>query len=167
MRIYLIGFMGCGKSSFGKRLAKKLEYPFLDLDEEVERKTGQSIDDLFRMEGESVFRKYEQDALLETINHKKAVIASGGGTPCFEDNMEFMKSEGVTVYLRMSPLSIAHRLEHAKRQRPLVNDLKGEELLELVRNKLAEREEYYMQSHCVIKGETVKPDQVIALVFGG
>ncbi len=167
MRIYLIGFMGCGKSSFGKRLAKKLEYPFVDLDEEVERKAGQNIEELFRLEGESVFRKYEQEALLETITHKKAVIAAGGGTPCFEDNMEFMKSEGVTVYLRMSPLSLAHRLESAKRQRPLVQNMKGDKLFEYVKHTLSVREQYYLQSHCVIKGETVKPDQVIALVFGG
>lgn len=166
MRIYLIGFMGCGKSSFGKRLAKKLEYPFVDLDDEIEERTGKRIDEIFRMEGEAAFRKMEQEVLLETVSHKKAVIAAGGGTPCFEDNMAFMNAEGVTVYLRMSPVSIAHRLEQAKRVRPLVKGLKGDELLDFVKKKLAEREEWYLKSHCIIKGETVKPDQVIALVFG-
>ncbi len=167
MRIYLIGFMGCGKSSFGKRLAKKLDYQFIDLDKEIEGRTGQSIDDLFRIGGELVFRKYEQEALSETIKHTKAVIATGGGTPCFGDNMLFMNAEGVTVYLRMSLLSITHRLENARYRRPLVKNLKGKELADYVRHKLAEREEHYLQSHCVIKGETVKPDQVIALIFGG
>jgi len=166
MRIYLIGFMGCGKSSFGRRLAKKLDYPFVDLDDEIEQKACKSIEALFQMEGEAVFRKMEQEVLLSTLIHKKAVIATGGGTPCFEDNMDFMNSEGVTVYLQMSPLSIAHRLEQAKRVRPLVKGLKGDELLAFVRSKLAEREEWYFKSHCIIKGETVKPDQVISLVFG-
>ncbi len=166
MRIYLIGFMGCGKSSFGKRLAKKLDYPFVDLDEEIEQRAGKSIDEIFKMEGEATFRKMEQDALLDTIIHKKAVIATGGGTPCFEDNMEFMNSEGVTVYLRMSTLSITHRLENAKKTRPLVHGRKGEELHAFIKKTLADREAYYLQSHCIIKGETVKPDQVIALVFG-
>ena len=166
MRIYLIGFMGCGKSSFGKRLAKKLDYPFVDLDDDIEQRAGKTIDELFKMEGESVFRKMEQEALLDTIIHKKAVIATGGGTPCFEDNMEFMNAEGVTVYLRMSPLSITHRLENAKKIRPLVLNRKGEELQAFIKKTLADREAYYLQSHCIIKGETVKPDQVIALVFG-
>lgn len=167
MRIYLIGFMGCGKSSFGKRLAKKLDYPFVDLDEEIENQSGKSIPELFKLDGEAAFRKLEQDMLLETLIHKKAVIATGGGTPCFEDNMEFMNTEGITVYLRMSPLSITHRLENAKRQRPLVENLKGDKLLEFVKQRLSHREEFYLKSHCIIKGETVKPDQVISLVFGG
>ena len=166
MRIYLIGFMGCGKSTFGKRLAKKLDCPFVDLDDEIEQRAGKSIDELFKMEGESVFRKMEQEALLDTIIHKKAVIATGGGTPCFEDNMEFMNAEGVTVYLRMSPLSITHRLENAKKIRPLVHGRKGEELNEFIKKTLSARESYYLQSHCIIKGETVKPDQVISLIFG-
>ncbi len=166
MRIYLIGFMGCGKSSFGKRLAKKLDYPFVDLDDAIEERAGKSIDEIFQMEGEAAFRKMEQEELLSTLIHKKAVIATGGGTPCFEDNMDFMNSEGVTVYLRMSPLSIAHRLEQAKRVRPLVKGLNGDALLDFVKKKLAEREEWYVESHCIIKGETVKPDQVISLVFG-
>ncbi len=167
MRIYLIGFMGCGKSSFGKRLAKKLDYPFVDMDEEIENQTGKSITELFKLDGEATFRKVEQEVLLDTVIHKKAVIATGGGTPCFEDNMEFMNTEGITVYLRMSAMSITHRLENAKRQRPLVENIKGNELIGFVKQKLAEREEFYLQSHCVIKGETVKPDQVISLVFGG
>ena len=166
MRIYLTGFMGCGKSSFGKRLAKKLDYPFVDLDEEIELIADKKLEEIFDFEGEIAFRNIEREALFATTVHKNAVIATGGGTPCFKDNMDFMNAWGVTVYLRLSPLSIAHRLEQAKRVRPLVKGLKGDELLAFVKSKLAEREKWYLQSHCVIKGETVKPDQVISLVFG-
>ncbi len=166
MRIYLTGFMGCGKSSFGRRLAKKLDYLFVDMDDEIEKKTGKTVEDIFESEGEYAFRAIEQEVLFMTVQHQKAVIATGGGTPCFANNMEFMNAEGVTVYLQLSPVSIAHRLEQAKRVRPLVKGLKGDDLLEFVIKKLAEREKWYLQSHCIIKGETVKPDQVISLVFG-
>ncbi len=166
MRIYLVGFMGCGKSSFGRRLAKKLDYYFLDLDDEVEFKTGKTIDEIFKMDGENAFRLIEQEVLRETLVHKNTIIATGGGTPCYADNMDFMNSEGVTVYLRMSAVSIKHRLELARRVRPLVKGLTGDALLEFVRKKLTEREQWYLKSHCVIKGETVKPDHVISLVFG-
>ncbi len=166
MRIYLIGFMGCGKSSFGKRLARKLEYPFLDMDEAVEARSGLTVTEIFTGHGEAVFRKLEKEVLRETLDMPRGVIATGGGTPCFYDNMEFMNTAGKTVYLKMSPLSLAHRLEHARRERPMVSGYKGAALLELVRTKLKEREEYYLQAHCIIKGETVKPDQVVSLVFG-
>lgn len=166
MRIYLIGFMGCGKSSFGKRLARKLEYPFVDLDADIEHETGQSLDDYFETYGEAQFRRTERQALLRTLSLPKAVIATGGGTPCFEDNMDVMNAEGVSVYLRMSPLSLAHRLQKAQTKRPLLKDLHEKELLPYIREKLNEREAYYLKSHCIIKGETVKTDQVVSLLFG-
>ena len=166
MRIYLIGFMGCGKSSFGKRLARKLEYPFLDLDEAVEARSGHTVAEIFDQQGETVFREVEKEVLRKTLEMPSGVIATGGGTPCFFDNMDFMKAAGKTVYLKMSPLSLANRLEHARRERPMVSGYKGDALLELIQTKLKEREPYYLRAHCIIKGETVKPDQVISLVFG-
>ena len=166
MRIFLIGFMGCGKSSLGRRLAKKLDYPFLDIDNEVERISGETITEIFSSQGEVAFREKEREVLHSVTKLNDAVIASGGGTPCYEDNMDFMLENGVTVYLRMSPESLRHRLEYAKRRRPLVEKLKGGELLSFIKSKLAEREAYYMRSNCIIKGESVRPDQVISLVFG-
>lgn len=166
MRIYLVGFMGSGKSSLGKRLAKKLDYTFSDIDEEVEALAGISIPDIFLRHGESRFRQLEKEALHQTVHFHKAVIATGGGTPCFFDNMEFINTHGVSVYLRMSSASLAYRLEHAQKQRPLVENYAGEELLNYIEEKLQEREPFYLQSKCIIKGETVKVDQIISLVFG-
>ncbi len=166
MRIYLLGFMGCGKSSLGRRLARKLEYPFLDIDNEVERILGQEIPDIFRTKGETAFREAERQVLHSTATVQKAVIATGGGTPCYSDNMDFMLENGATVYLKMSPISLAHRLEHARRKRPLIENLKGDKLLSFIKSKLSEREEYYLRSGCIIKGESAKPDQIISLVFG-
>lgn len=166
MRIYLIGFMGSGKSSLGRRLAKKLAYPFVDLDQEVENHSGMSIPDIFLRFGEGHFRQLEQQALLQTVSHHKAVIATGGGTPCFFENMQFINEHGVSVYLRMSPASLAFRLEHAQISRPLIKEYSGEALLQYIEEKLKEREQCYMQARCIIKGETVKVDQIVSLVFG-
>lgn len=166
MRIYLIGFMGCGKSSLGKRLAKRLNYPFFDIDTETEKKAGQDVQAIFDMYGEHFFRRLEQEVLYGTTDHEHAVIATGGGTPMHEDNMGFMNANGITVYMKMAPQSLAHRLEYAQRKRPLIKGKKGPDLLKLIHDKLAEREPVYMRSHCIIKGESAKPDQIISLVFG-
>ncbi len=166
MRIYLIGFMGCGKSSLGRRLARRLEYPFIDIDNEVERLSGSTIPEIFSSKGEEEFREMEKGVLQSTLDIQKAVIATGGGTPCYSDNMDFMLGNGITVYLKMSPASLSHRLEYARRKRPLIGNMKGERLLSFIESKLIEREEYYIRSHCIIKGESVRPGQVISLVFG-
>ncbi|MFO7977326.1 MAG: shikimate kinase [Bacteroidales bacterium] len=166
MRIYLIGFMGSGKSTLGKRLARRLDYGFQDLDHEVEKNQGMSVGEIFSKHGEAYFRKLEQKQLHETALHDNMVIATGGGTPCFFDNMDFIIRSGMSVYLRMSHLSLAHRLENAFTRRPLLDDLQGEPLQQYIAQKLQEREPYYLQAHCIIKGETVKPDHIISLVFG-
>ncbi len=167
MRIYLIGFMGSGKSSLGTRMARKLNYTFVDLDTEVENAVGLTIPDIFDQKGEAYFRQSEHDVLHQTFRHNNAVVATGGGTPCYFDNMAFMKTAGMTVYLKMSPLSLRDRLVNARRQRPLLQDLDQDTLLDYIRNKLAEREASYLQADCIIKGESVKPGQVISAVFGG
>ncbi len=166
MKIYLVGFMGSGKSSLGKRLARKLEYAFTDIDQMVEETAGIPVTEIFEKMGADAFRKMEKEALLSTAGRSKLVVATGGGTPCHFDNMDFILDNGVAVYLKMSPVSLAHRLEYAQKARPLVQNRKGEELLAWVSEKLAERESFYSRAHCIIKGETVKPDQVISLVFG-
>ncbi len=166
MRIYLVGFMGCGKSSLGKRLARKLEYDFLDLDQEIEKQTGKTITEIFRHEGEDWFRRKEKEVLHKTISMERLVISTGGGTPYHFDNMEFMNAHGVTVYLKMSPVSLTHRLENARRKRPLVADLEGGDLQRFVKDRLEQREPFYTKAHCIIKGESVKPSQIEKLIFG-
>lgn len=166
MRIYLIGFMGSGKTTLGRRLARKLGYDFMDLDLELENQSGMSIPDIFRTAGEAGFREMERVQLQATALRDNLVIATGGGTPCFFDNMEFIRNHGKAVYLRMSHLSLAHRLNDAFVKRPLLENLQGKELEDYIQAKLAEREPCYLKAHCVIKGETAKPDHIIALVFG-
>lgn len=166
MNIFLVGFMGCGKSSLGKRLALRLNYRFLDLDEEIERQAGLSISEIFKRDGEHYFRQLEANILRQVEKSVPTVVATGGGTPCHFDNMDYINSNGVSVFLRMSPKSLAWRLENTHKNRPLIANMQGEGLLQFVETKLAEREQFYMQAHCIVKGETVKVAHVVALVFG-
>ncbi len=166
MRIYLIGFMASGKSSLGKRLAKKLEYPFFDLDQVVEEESGKSITELFEEDGETVFRGMERAMLHRLSRHTRAVIATGGGTPCFFDNMDYMNATGVSVYLKMSPQSLVYRLKNAQTKRPLLAGKKGEALEDYVRQTLGEREVFYQRAHCVIKGESARAEQIKTMIFG-
>jgi shikimate kinase len=167
MRIYLIGFMGCGKSSLGRRLARKLEYAFFDTDLEVERESGMQVSDIFLEEGEEAFRQKEREVLRRTASLDNVVVATGGGAPCFFDNMDFIRAQGVSVYLRMSVQSLVHRLENARVKRPLLENLEGDELVREISERLAEREKWYMQANVIIKGETAKPAHIVSLVFGG
>ncbi len=166
MIIFLIGFMGSGKSTLGKRLAKKISWDFMDMDKELEAQEGMPVERIFEEKGEEYFRQKESELLHKLNSERNAVIATGGGAPCYDDNMEVMNSKGVTVYLRMHECSLTSRLEKARIVRPLIQGLETEELRTYIRKKLDEREPYYNQAHCIIKGESVKPDHIIALVFG-
>ena len=98
MRIYLIGFMGCGKSTWGKKLAEKLDCAFIDIDKRIEAIEGGTVAEVFKIKGEEYFRKLEAAVLRSTVLEKNAVISCGGGTPCYFDNMEWMKQRGKTFF---------------------------------------------------------------------
>ena len=118
-RIYLIGFMGCGKTHTGQQLAELLRYQFIDLDEEIIRRNGgQSIPELFAREGEAWFREEEALALRETGLLEHAIISCGGGAPCFHNNMDWMVAHGFSIYLKTDPEILAKRLLRERGQRP-------------------------------------------------
>ncbi len=166
MRIYLIGFMGCGKSSLGRRLADKLNYTFFDTDTVLEEKAGMKVPEIFSQLGEETFRELEAKVLRETASVEQVVVATGGGMPCYFDNMDFMLQNGKTIYIRMDPTSLADRIENSHKKRPLVDHLKGDALIQTIKEKLALREPYYLKAECIVKGESLKPKHVISLIFG-
>lgn len=157
MLIYLIGFMGCGKSVHGKSLAKLLGFDFMDMDEALQHSLSLSISTLFNQpKGEAVFRKMESEWLYNNSTLlKNTVIATGGGAPCFFDNMAIMNKTGITVYLKMNPGSLFHRLAPGKAKRPLIANLSDIELMDFIHSKLLEREHFYRQAHLIIKGENL------------
>jgi shikimate kinase len=145
--IYFVGFMGSGKTTLGKRLAKKLEIPFIDLDAKICEVTGKTIPEIFDKEGEESFRKIEQETLRNLSVKEAAVVSVGGGTPCFFDNMSWMNKHGLTVYLKLSPKAILRRLSSSNlSERPLLKNLTNTELLTFIEEKLKDREAYYLSA---------------------
>lgn len=159
--IFVCGFMGCGKTTQGKKLAKELGYFFIDLDDYISDKFDKTIVDLFKEIGEEEFRKIETEALNECINDNvKALIAVGGGTPCFNNNMDLMKSSGKIVYLKMDADALYNRLFNDKKDRPLIKDKENEEMLGYIKNLLHTREAFYSQSQIITDGVTVDIDSI-------
>jgi shikimate kinase len=151
-KIFLIGFMGSGKSTTGKKLASHLNWSFIDLDEKIEQSTGMEIRDIFSEKGEAFFRKIESDTLKRMASESNAVISTGGGTPCFGDNMDFMLRTGLTVYLRMTPARLKSRLAGTSEHRPLLKDIGKNGLQEYITAKLAEREKWYSRAEVIVDG---------------
>ena len=164
MVIYLIGMMGAGKSTFGKQLAQYLHYPFIDLDEAIVHHEGKSIEQLFASVGENGFRAIEQIALhRESTVQENKVIATGGGTPCFFDNMAYMNTTGCTIFLNISAAEIANRLSKANNHhRPLLKDKSKEEIQAFITQKLAERIPFYEEAEV----EIMDPNMDLGLLKG-
>jgi shikimate kinase len=157
MKIFLIGFMGSGKTTIGKRLAEKLKYKFIDLDSLIELNEKLSIDEIFKQKGEKYFREIEHQELKKICNNENTVISVGGGTPCYYNNMEIMNNEGCTVYIKLSPSGICKRLLSLSPEevssRPLIAGKSDEELKNFVINTLNIREPYYQKSKIIILNE--------------
>ncbi|WP_418553770.1 shikimate kinase [Prevotella sp.] len=145
-RILIIGYMGAGKTTLGKVLAKELGLPFYDLDWYIESRMMKTVPQLFAERGEEGFRKVEHNMLHEVAEFEDVVISCGGGTPCFYDNMEYMNAQGDTVYLKASPEVLYAHLQMGKVERPLLKNKTREEMQAFIKEQLAEREKYYTKA---------------------
>lgn len=145
----MIGYMGAGKTTLGKILARSLNLEFIDLDWYIENRFHQSVSQLFATRGEEGFRKIEQNMLHEVAEFEDVVISAGGGTPCFFDNMEYMNQQGVTVYLKATPETLRTHLRMGKQKRPLIAQKNDEELDAFIRESLDKRESYYNQARLI------------------
>ncbi len=161
--VFLIGYMGCGKSTLGRRLARRLGVPFVDTDSRVEEREGASVSDLFRYEGERRFREIEREVLDASIaEYPSAVISTGGGLPVWSDNMARMNAAGHTVYLRRSAENIASRLSpYGRRKRPRLRGLNDEELVAFMTRDMAAREPFYARAAQIIECEGCSDDEIV------
>jgi shikimate kinase len=160
MKIFLVGFMGSGKTTIGKKLANYLKYEFVDVDKLIEFKVGMSIVDYFEIHGEQAFREIEREVLQTAHLGENAIIATGGGSPCYGDNMTWMNANGQVVYLSLPPKALAVRLENSKAERPLIKNLKGDELVDFISNKLLEREVFYNQAKFVVSASDLTAERL-------
>jgi shikimate kinase len=152
MKIFFIGFMGCGKTTWSRKLANHLGYEFIDLDHVLEEQAGMTIADYFTAHGQDAFRELESAILKNTDYPENAVISTGGGLPCFFNNMEWMNANGKTVYIKLSPKTLAERLDKGKVTRPLLHGYHGDELVAFIGEKLAERSDFYERATHVVSG---------------
>ena len=146
--VFLIGYMGCGKTTLGEVLARQLDCRFIDLDEYIEQRQGMTVVQIFDEMGENRFRELETEALREVASMTDVIVGCGGGTPCHGDNMALMNQAGVTVWLTTSPERITTRLllPEQKSKRPKINTLPSNEVLPLVKKELQSRSPFYAQA---------------------
>lgn len=149
-RIFLIGYMGAGKTTLGKALARTMKIDFYDLDWYIEDRFHTKVADIFAEKGESGFRDIERNMLREVGEFENVIISCGGGTPCFFDNMDYMNEQGETVFLNAAPHVLKEHLLMGKSQRPLIQGKSPEELEEFVRESLLKRMQYYTKAKHVI-----------------
>jgi len=164
MIVFLIGFMGCGKTTLGKKLARKLNYSFVDLDELIEKEVGCSISKIFQNEGEEAFREKEKNTLHTLTKKQNLVVSTGGGTPCFFNNLEFMNRSGITIYLKMTEGLLLSRLMQSENKRPLLKNKTEKELKNYISELLAKREPYYTMATKTIEVKNIKIADIIELV---
>jgi shikimate kinase len=151
MLIYLTGYMGSGKSRYGRDAARRLGYGFIDLDALIEERAGMSIPAIFAGPGEAAFRLLEQTLLTETLPGEDTLMATGGGTPCSDANLAFMKRHGKLVYIQLSAGALAARLKTMAPTRPLLTP-HLDHLTPFVASHLAQREPWYLQAHLIVQG---------------
>lgn len=155
--------MGSGKTTVGKKLAQQLQYQFIDLDLLIEKKYRISIPDIFDRFDETVFRKIEYETLQETKSLSNTIISTGGGTPCFYNNIEIINNSGTSVYLKLHPKSIQKRLLDSKKKRPLVLNKNESELFDFIVSELEKREKYYLKAHHTVKAENLIVSDLLKL----
>lgn len=161
MKISLIGYMGSGKSTVGRLLAGKLNLPFLDLDDLIVQKSQKSIAEIFKISGEIKFRQQEREILREILEQNEDfVLALGGGTPAYYDNIDLINENSLAVYLRLSPVEIVRRLENETDKRPLLSHLKPEEILEFIAKHLFERRPYYEKAKIILDIQQLNPEAI-------
>lgn len=166
MKVFLIGFMGSGKTHWGRLLGEKLRLPFFDLDEQVESSEGKPINRIFAEDGEEYFRLLEKDTLhILTESHDSFVMAAGGGTPCYFNNIEYMKKAGTTVWINTPVELLFERLLNEKNNRPLIKELNDAQLKSFIIKKFSDRKIYYEQADLVVDEEDKSMDIILNKLF--
>lgn len=166
MKLVLMGYMASGKSAVGKLLAKKLAYNFIDLDAYIESKEQRSISKIFDAKGEIYFRQKETIYLTELLNsNENFVLSTGGGTPCYANNMDLISNLSDSFYLKSSINTLTHRLISEKGTRPLVATLKDNQLHEFIGKHLFERTPYYQRAQMTIITDNNSINEVVDLIL--
>ncbi|MFT3705799.1 MAG: shikimate kinase [Agriterribacter sp.] len=155
MRIFLLGFMGTGKTYWGRLWAGKEGMQFFDLDAEIEKDAGMTIRAIFEQYGEPYFREKEKQLLQQFGARDNFILSTGGGTPCFFNNMEWMNANGITIYLDTPPHILKERLVKEKDHRPLIQKLNDDEIMPFIENNINKRNKFYTKSTVILPTESI------------
>ena len=166
MRYFIIGFKSSGKTTTGRKLARKLGMDFIDLDDHIEQMTGRSVPEIFSTEGETEFRNLEWRALMDVVKKDNIIVSTGGGVPCYCDNMNLMEKYGEIIYLRMNNEALVSRLEKATSDRPIVKNKSRGELYQYIVDLRNRCEHHYMRARYIIDGEGLKIENLIEILNG-
>lgn len=165
-RIYLVGYMGAGKTTAAKRLANRLGWEVADTDDLFEEKYRISVDDFFQKYDEPLYRKLESEILKSTESRDHIVISTGGGTACYFDNMDWMNQHGLTIFMRISPAAAVDRVLHSRHKRPLARGKTEAELMEFVSQHYAARLPFYERAQITVKSEDFDLEGLMELIEG-
>jgi shikimate kinase len=163
--IVLLGFMGSGKSTLGKQLARSLKLKFIDLDKHIESETGRTVQEIFVSEGESLFRDLEGKYLAELLDQPSQVIAIGGGAPCNNRNISLIRKKSISVYLKISVTELFLRISHSPTPRPLLAGKTGAEMESYIAKLLETREKYYNQADIILKSDCITTDKLLKAIL--
>ncbi len=166
MRIYLIGFKGCGKTTLGKRMAVDLGFEFADLDDLIEIKSGQTITELYTALGEENFRNIELMAFREIPEGRNMVVATGGGFPRWKDNMRLLLNSGITLYIEEKSEILFERNNNISHQRPVLKGMKGNELMEHINSLRTDYEEIYRQAAIIYNRHLMSYNELLEKIKG-
>lgn len=161
MKIFLVGLPGTGKTFWGKQLAQKLHLPFFDLDALIEKKEEQSITEIFTTKGEAYFRTLETNTLNQLVAEEKFVLATGGGTPCFNNNITTMLQKGIVVYINDELKNISARIIAEQGKRPLLNNLQQAEVIQYLQQLKQQRDIFYNQAQLIFAPNKELIEQLI------
>ena len=159
-RIYLIGFMGSGKSTLGKEVAKKIGYEFFDTDDAMEKKLKMKIKNIIEKKGMDFFKEAEKEIFYETFSLEKTVIATGGGLPVYEDNITKMKQRGMVIWLKPSVKELCKRLQKHKSGRPLIANIPMADLPFFIEMLLQRRIKFYRRAHAIIESDKISAEKI-------
>ncbi|HMG66181.1 MAG TPA: shikimate kinase [Chitinophagaceae bacterium] len=166
MKIFFIGFMGSGKTYWGKQVSEKLNIPFFDLDGEIISHEEKSITGIFAENGEEYFRLLEKDILhIITEGHENLVMACGGGAPCYYNNIDYINQSGTTIWINTPIDTLFQRLINEKETRPLIKDLSDDQLKRFIIKKFSDRKIYYEQADIIIDEDPVNLEGLVEKIF--
>ncbi|MFH1005316.1 MAG: shikimate kinase [Bacteroidota bacterium] len=164
MKLFLIGYMGSGKSSVGRRLSEKLKMDFIDFDDHIEKEYGKTITEIFDTEGEEKFRELEHQHLKTFLKKNNIIVSLGGGTPCYHNNIELINENSISVYIEMSVDALVKRLAKAKNKRPLIRDMNEFDLKFFIESNLKKRIPIYRKAHISINAENLSEEQLAEII---